>query len=269
LERRGPSFMPCWDPCDYSRNARAQAAWAEELLPLLELAGDESLLDLGSGDGQVTAAIADRVPDGQVVGLDASPAMVAHARAEYGRDRPNLGFVLGDMQAIPFGDGFDRIFSNAALHWAPRQDLVLGGIARALHPGGRAVLQMGGAGNAAPMLHLLDDLLASDRWGRFFPRRGPRYAFPDDRTYRELLEEAGLEPVEVSLRPKTMIQQGRDGLAGWVRTTWLLYTEAVPSEEREEFVDAIVDGYLAGHPADVDGTVRVPMVRLQVVAVRP
>ncbi len=267
-ERRGPSLMPCWDPQDYGRNARAQATWADEVIPLLELAGDEVLLDLGSGDGRVTAAIAGRIPEGHVVGLDASPAMVIHARAKYGR-RPTLEFVLADMQAIPFRAGFDRIFSNAALHWAPGQGRILNGIARALRPGGRAVLQMGGAGNAAPILRVLEDLIASDRWKPFFPKQGLRYAFLDGKTYRDLLAGAGLEPVEVSMYPKTMVQQGRDGLAGWVRTTWLLYTEDVPVEQRDAFIDAIVDGYLADHPPEPDGTVRVPMVRLQIVAVRP
>lgn len=260
--------MPSWDPKDYSQNARAQAIWADELMNLLDLRGDEAILDIGSGDGRVTASIADRVPSGMVVGLDASAQMVGHARAEYGQSRTNLEFVLGDMQAIPFAHAFDRVFSNAALHWAPDQSKVVAGVARALVPGGRAILQMGGAGNAGPVLDVLKGLLASEPWDSYFPAWEDRYSFPDDCTYAALLERAALEPVEVSLLPRTMLQQGAEGLAGWIRTTWLLYTESVPTNLREVFVQAIVHRYLALHPPDDGGMVSVPMVRLQVVAVR-
>ena len=44
--------------------------------------------------------------------------MIAHARRHHATIRQNLEFVLGDMQAVPFRDGFDRVYSNAALHWA-------------------------------------------------------------------------------------------------------------------------------------------------------
>ncbi len=260
--------MPRWDPRDYAQNARAQAIWADELATLLDLDGDEALLDLGSGDGRVTASIADHVPGGRVVGLDASAEMVRHARAEYGQSHSNLEFVLGDMQSIPFLNAFDRVFSNAALHWAPDQSKVVAGIAHALVPGGRAILQMGGAGNAAPVLDVLEDMLASGPWNTFFPQWEERYRFLDDQGYTRLLEGSGLEPVEVSLLPRTMVQQGADGFAGWIRTTWLLYTESVPLPLRETFIQEIVERYLALHPPDAGGRVSVPMVRLQVVAGR-
>lgn len=258
-----------WDPDDYSRNAPAQTAWATDLIPLLELSGDEVILDLGSGDGRVTAALASLVPDGHVVGLDASPAMVAHARRHHGAAHPNLEFVLGDMQTVPFRQRFDRVFSNACLHWAQDLSAVADGIGRVLRPRGRAVLQCGGAGNAAPMVAVLDGLIRSPAWAPYFPDTAFRYTFPDDAFFRTLLVTGGLAPIEVGLIPKMMVLAGRDGLAGWVRTTWLRYTRAVPADQRKAFVDALVDGYLVRHPPRPDGTVEVPMVRLQAVAERP
>lgn len=258
-----------WDPDDYGRNAAAQTGWATGLLPLLDLSGAEAVLDLGSGDGRVTAALADLVPDGRVVGLDASPAMVAHARRHHAAARPNLEFVLGDMQAVPFRDRFDRVFSSAALHWARDLAAVADGLARALRPCGRAVLQCGGAGNAAPMVAVLDGLIRSPAWAPYFPDTALRYTFPDGAIFRTLLAGGGLAPIEVGLISKTLVLAGRDGLAGWVRTTWLRYTGSVPDDRRAAFVDALVDGYLALYPPGPNGTVEVPMVRLQAVAERP
>ena len=258
-----------WDPDDYRRNAAAQTAWAAGLLPLLALAGNEAVLDLGPGDGRVTAEIADLVPRGCVIGLDASRAMVAHASRHHTTIRQNLEFVLGDMQAVPFRGGFDRVYSSAALHWASDPAAVADGIARALRPGGRVVLQCGGAGNAAPMVAVLDDLTRSSAWAPYFPDTAMRYTFLDAPTFRAVLVGARLVPVEVRLIPTAMVLSGRDGLAGWVRTTWLRYTGSVPAERRAAFVDALVDGYLARSPPGLNGAIEVPMVRLQAVAERP
>jgi trans-aconitate 2-methyltransferase len=258
-----------WDPDDYGRNASAQTAWAAGLIPLLDLSGNETVLDLGSGDGRGTAALADLVPDGYVVGLDASPSMVGHARLHHARIRPNLEFVQGDLQAIPFRDRFDRVYSNAALHWASDLAAVTRGIACALRQGGRAVIQCGGAGNAAPMIAVLDALIRSPSWSPYFFEMAFPYTFTDDATFGAQLVAAGLVPVEVRLIPTTMTMAGRDGLAGWIRTTWLPYTGSVPEDRRTAFVEALVDGFLARYPAGPDGTVEVPMVRLQAVAERP
>jgi trans-aconitate methyltransferase len=86
--------------------------------------------------------------------------------------------------------------------------------------------------------------------------------------YRDWLREAGLEPVRVELIPKD-VAHDRESLAGWVRTTWLPWTERVPAEEREEFIGEVVDAFVAAHPFDAQGKTHVPMVRLEVEARRP
>lgn len=63
-----------------------------------------------------------------------------------------------------------------------------------------------------------------------------------------------------------MIQKGKEGLAAWIRTTWLPYTQRVPEELREEFIEELVDKYVENHPLDDEGYVHVPMMRLEVEA---
>ena len=62
--------MTEWDAAGYDRQSRLQEAMAEEVLALLDLEGSERVLDIGCGDGRVTAEIADRVLRGSVVGVD-------------------------------------------------------------------------------------------------------------------------------------------------------------------------------------------------------
>ncbi len=264
----GIPVMHAWNPDDYHKHSAAQRAWATELIGKLELAGNERVLDLGCGEGKVTAEIAARLPSGSVLGLDISRDMIAFARMHLPPERyPNLRFAEGDMLDLPFDTEFDIVFSNAALHWVSDHGRVFSGIARALRPGGRVLLQMGGRGNAAPVLAVADDMLAGEPWTTLASGPPSRYAFYGPEDEREPLRAAGLIPVRVELIGKDMAFDSPDGLAGWVRTTWHLYLERLPEEVRPAFVAELVARYVEGRPSQ-DGRIHVPMVRLEVEAVK-
>jgi trans-aconitate 2-methyltransferase len=258
-----------WDSEDYARHSAAQQEWALELIDKLALRGQEAVLDIGSGDGKVTAALAARLPRGEVLGVDSSPQMVARARKAFPRKRhPNLRFQLGDALDLRFVARFDVAFSNATLHWVHDHLRVLKGVARALKPGGRLLFQMGGRGNAREVLEVLEGLARERPWDAWLAGRSAPYGFYGPEEYTGWLRQAGLEARRVELIPKLMQQRGAEGLAGWIRTTWLPYTQAVPEERREELVGEVVRRYLRGHPPGTDGAVAVGMVRLEVEAAR-
>jgi trans-aconitate 2-methyltransferase len=269
LRSSGKNAMMKWDAEDYSRSSSAQHVWARELIAKLRLDRGESVLDIGCGDGKVTAEIASLVRGGRVVGIDSSPEMVAFAGRTVGGSFPNVVFSVCDACELPFDGEFDVVFSNATLHWVIDHRPVLRGISRALRPGGRLLLQMGGRGNAADILSLMDALPADARWGRFFPERVTAYGFYGPEEYVPWLREAGLTPVRVELLERDMAQPGKEGLASWVRTTWLPFTHRVPEQRRDDFVSDIVDRYVESHPADSEGLVHVPMCRLEVEATKP
>jgi trans-aconitate methyltransferase len=259
-----------WDALDYAKSSSAQQQWARELIGKLQLQGDESLLDIGCGDGKVTAEIAASLPKGFVLGVDSSAEMIALAQSQYPADAfPNLRFQRRDARGLPFSDEFAVVFSNAALHWVLDHALVLHGIHRSLKRGGKVLLQMGGRGNAADVVAVLDELIQALEWRGCFKGFSFPYGFYGPDEYQEWVHEAGLQAGRVELIPKDMIHQGREGLAGWVRTTWLPYTQRVPEEKREAFVAQLVDNYLERHPADEQGLVHVRMVRLEVEALKP
>ncbi|HNT72603.1 MAG TPA: methyltransferase domain-containing protein [Methanothrix sp.] len=259
--------MHNWRPDKYERSSSAQKLWAEELIRKIEISGYERVLDIGSGDGRITAGIADLAPRGSVLGVDSSEEMVSFAREKFPAGRhPNLSFQQADARNLSFEEEFDLVVSFATLHWVGDHRPVLLGIRRALKPGGRAFLQFGGRGNAALPLRIADEMISEDRWRRYFEGFDFRYGFFGAEEYRGLLEEAGLEPKRVELIPKDMVQPGPEGFAGWIETTWHPYLERVPESRRRDFVSDIVARYLRLHPPDGEGRVHVRMVRLEVVA---
>lgn len=264
--------MAQWNPADYHAHSNVQQTWARELIGRLGLQPHEHVLDIGCGDGKVTAEIAGLLPKGRVVGIDSSAEMIRFASLEFPPPRcPNLRFQIMDAREIRFESVFDAVFSNAALHWIPGDHrAVLAGISRALRPGGRLLLQMGGRGNAAAVLAVLDDMLPRDPWREYFPGD---FAFPygffGPEDYRSWLSEAGLIARRVELIPRDMVHAGREALAGWIRTTWLPYTEHVPAELRLAFIEEIVDRYVATNPPDSAGRIHLQMVRLEAEANKP
>src|ERR1700751_1168879 len=109
--------MTEWNASEYARISTLQAAMAEEVLALLELKGNERILDVGCGNGKVTAEIAARVPQGAVVGIDPSQEMIAFASSHFGPAiHPNLRFQVADARHLPFQEEFDLVVSFNALH---------------------------------------------------------------------------------------------------------------------------------------------------------
>ena len=78
--------MHRWDPKVYEKSSSAQQKWAEELLSRISIRGDERILDIGCGDGKITAGVAKLVPRGSVVGLDNSREMISFARDRFSPD---------------------------------------------------------------------------------------------------------------------------------------------------------------------------------------
>jgi len=258
-----------WNPAEYAANSSVQQTWARELIDKLELRGDEHVLDVGCGDGKITAEIAKAVPRGSATGMDASPPMIEFAKKTFPPSKfPNLRFRAMDAREIRFERKFDLLFSNAALHWVDDHQAFLRGAASVLKPGGRLVVSCGGKGNAQDVFVSLRPEMRLKRWRGFFRRLPTPYFFHAPSEYERWLPKAGFETLRVKLVPKDATYAGAKGFAAWLRTTWMPYVQRVPDDQREEFIAAVVQRYLAKHPIGSDGKVHVKMVRLEIEAVK-
>jgi trans-aconitate methyltransferase len=255
-----------WDASEYERHSVAQLQWAGELIAKLHLKGHETILDLGCGDGKVTAAIAALLPEGHVLGIDNSAQMIQLAQRRH--SGANLSFELLDIRDLNWTERFDVVFSNAVLHWIKRHLPVLVRVHKALKKGGRMLLQMGGSGNARDVVSVMDRLIHS-KCGQHFKQFTFPYGFYGVQDYTGWLVKAGFSHLRVELIPKDMQHQDRHALAGWIRSTWLPYLERIPDRQTEPFITAVVDEYLNRHPPDDQGIIHVAMVRLEVEAVKP
>ena len=254
-----------WNAEDYANNSSAQESWANELIEKLALKGDERLLDIGCGDGKITAAIAARLKDGYVLGIDRSKDMIDLAKSRF--ERENLSFQLADVSSLSVDGRFDLVFSNAVLHWVKDHKNVLVQLRSSLHGRSKIVFQMGGDGNAADILKTVSRATQDSKWKQYFSSFVFPYNFCRAEDYEKWLPQAGYTAKRIELIPKNMVHENSERLKGWLRTTWFPYTDRLPENERENFLTHIVEQYTQSHPPDSQGRTSVKMVRLEVEAV--
>jgi trans-aconitate 2-methyltransferase len=258
-----------WNAADYAANSVVQQIWARELITKLNLRGDEHILDVGCGDGKVTAEIARAVPRGSVTGADFSPQMIGFAKKAFPAEKfSNLRFHVMDARKIKFERRFDAVFSNAALHWVDDHQAILRGMSAVLKSGGRLMVSCGGKGNAQDVFVSLRPEMRLARWRKFFRAMPKPYFFYAPEDYEKWLPRFGFKIQSRKLAPKDAAYEGADGFMAWLRTTWIPYVQRVPENLREEFIAAVTQRYVAKHPADADGKVHVRMVRLEIDAVK-
>jgi trans-aconitate methyltransferase len=213
-----------WDPQTYARNARFVSELAGAVVELLAPQAGERILDLGCGDGVLTATLA--ALGCEMVGVDASAAQVGAARA-LGLDAREMG-----GERLDFDAEFDAVFSNAALHWMKHDpDAVIAGVRRALRPGGRFVAEMGGYGCVAKIKAAL--LAALARRGIDGEALDPWY-FPTVEDYCARLRASGFRVESAALIARPTQLPG--DISDWLATFAQCFTAALVSEQRPAFI---------------------------------
>ena len=258
-----------WNARDYAQHSQGQYGWGLSNVQRLALRGTEWVLDIGSGDGKLTAEIARRVPGGRVLGVDNAADMVQFSQQSHATEFGNLRFMLADAQALDLPSEFDVAFSNSTLHWIPDHPAVLRGIYRALKPGGRMFLSMSGRGTAAVVLSAIDHLAEHKPWRSWLAHVPVPWYFFGPEEYHVWLQDVGFVSRRVELVPRQMRQPGLAGLESWLRTAWMPYTDRVPQDQRAAFVSIVAQQVIERYPAGVDGSVLLPMVNLEVEALKP
>lgn len=258
-----------WNAAEYAANSSVQQSWARELIAKLKLRGDEHILDVGCGDGKVTAELAQALPRGSVTGLDASPQMIEFAKKLFpATEYSNLRFRVMDARKLKFERQCDLIFSNAALHWVDDHEAILRGASNILKPDGRLMISCGGKGNAHDVFLAIRPVMRLKRWREFFRGMPLPYFFYPPSSYEKWLPKHGFKINSLQLAPKDTAYEEAEGFSTWLRTTWLPFVQRVPENQREEFIAAVTQRYVAKHPADADSKIPVRMVRLEIDAVK-
>ena len=236
--------MTEWNAPEYARIAGLQEAMAAEVLALLVLKGDERVLDLGCGNGKVTARIAARLAEGSVIGVDASAEMIAYADDHFGpSSHPNLRFENCDIRSLRFDEEFDLVLSFNALHWIPDQKQALRAIHSAMKPKARAQLRLVPDGPRKSLETVLEETRKSARWSAYYTAFHDPYLHLTPEAYAALAESAGFSVFSCEVHDKSWDFKSHQAFEAFGSVTFVEWTKRLPEDQRLEFVNNVLQRY--------------------------
>ncbi|CAD6586287.1 MAG: hypothetical protein ASARMPREDX12_002323 [Alectoria sarmentosa] len=264
-----------WTANAYSASASFVPLLTHEIVQWLDPQPDDTILDLGCGDGLLTAKI--RSSCSRIAGFDASANLIEAAQNTHGTNAGLTWNVLDcryleESKAIKEGE-YSKILSNAALHWilrdASTRMSVFRGAYRALQPGGTFVFEMGGAGNVADVHTALLAALVHQGLAIEKAREACPWFFPSEKLMKDMLEEAGfqVEKMKLDYRPTKLTAEKEGGLEGWVRLMGANFLDVLPTKDKKEaVVREVCDVLQTVLSHEEDGSMWLGYVRLKVVA---
>ena len=244
------SGMVDWDGAGYEKVSDLQRTLAGRSLDRLEVRGDEDCLDVGCGDGYLTRLLALRLPEGSVLGIDASPRMIEAAKRAPLPEGAFVSFELADALTLHYDAEFDLVTSFNVLHWIVDQHTVLSGIARALDPAGRALLQQVCAGPRPSVEHVAMEVCAEPRWQAAFDGFEAPFVQLDPETFPELAAGAGLRVESLTVTDEEWDFGSAVAFAAWCTVGFAAWTGRLDPALASSWVDDVVERYtpVAGRP---------------------
>lgn len=231
----------------YVHNSDLQRRWAWSFLApsLCQLRGDEQILDIGCGDGKITADISRFVPRGGVLGIDPSKSMIEWAVKQYcSKEYPNLSFQEGGFLEPNTSDRYDLIISNCALQHCLDKHEALNNIAGLLKPDGKLLVTVPVIDNSA-WREARKTIQTSSKWAVYWEHTSP-ISFLGCEDYRKLLQEASFLPLRIEKISTTDPFVDREEFLHFCLGT---FPPVVPRSLATEFYNEIIDEYIRLSPS--------------------
>ena len=246
----------------YRNNSGLQWQLAMESLEEFQFDTHDQVLDVGCGDGKITAFVSEKVPEGMVIGLDVSEKMISEATCQFGKD--NLSFLKGTAEKIPFEGRFDKVISFSTLHWVLDQKKALQSMREGLKQDGTMLLVL--PVKSPNNLGILGEKIASsEKWHDYFTSFTKERVYYTPEEYVCILNEAGLEVVTLKVFQGVANYKDRTALIRWI-TPLINFIDHLPLHLQSEFIAEIANQMLLIEPPTSDGTISIRFNTMQIIA---
>lgn len=254
------------NPQEYSKHSRLQYEFAHKLIATAEIKPTDRILDIGCGDGKITADISKLTADGQVIGTDISAEMIHFATRLHASSHRNLGFMVMNAEINVFINQFDLVTSFCCLHWVRKQLDALKGIKKALVENGRALLLV-------PLRHeelysAIESVLEYSKWRQFFIGFVNPHMFFTCPEYQKLLSDAGLKMETFDEQIMQYTFRTKEEMESFLKA-WLPHIKQIPPSLHRDFMSDISQRYLTENNQTNTTKITLPLRMLHVHALNP
>jgi trans-aconitate 2-methyltransferase len=254
-----------FDGQKYEQASTHQREWGRKLIEELHLQGTESVLDLGCGDGTLTAQLAEHLPAGEVIGIDASKGMIAVAQP---KARRNLRFLLMDINDLSLAEEFDVVFSNATLNWVKDHRRLYASISRLLRAGGKVRFNFAGEGNCSRFIKVIREAMSKREFAAHFASFEWPWYMPAVTDYSALVGSSGLRSARVWAENADRFFADEAAMVRWIDQPSLVPFLACVAPELRESFRALVVSRMIDETKQPDGRCFETFRRINVLATK-
>lgn len=227
-----------FDGQKYKTASSHQKEWGTRIVAEFSFTGVETILDLGCGDGVITKLLADLVPEGKVLGIDASMGMIETAKELKGH---NLSFAFQDINDMVFSNEFDLIFSNAALHWVKNHERLLDSCYIALKPGGVVRFNFAGDGNCSNFYEVIRQVIDIPAYNEHFKNFEWPWYMPRISEYEELVNKHKFRESRCWEENADRNFKTKDDMVKWIDQPSIVpFLKFLPKEKQNGFRNQVV-----------------------------
>lgn len=217
----------------YKEHSSFQFGVAQELLKGYSFSENHTVLDIGCGDGKITAQIAQRIPQGRVVGVDLSSSMIEFAKKHFPvREYPNLLFQVCNAEELQYSNQFNLVLSCSCLHWVREAKEALRRMVQALKEDGELLILT--YPKESPYYLFLEETMKQEHWQKYLELSVYPFILSSDEYY-ETLVDAGMKIDEFHVEENIATYETREDLIFYVRG-WLLCYAKLPENVHEVFL---------------------------------
>lgn len=255
-----------WSGESYHHNSSSQKNAASDLMRHLPIHGDEAILDVGCGDGKITAKLAE-ITEGKVIGVDISQSMIGFAAKQFSQEKfPNLVFALKSADALDFQGEFDCVLSFTALQWVEDHQAFVEGARKSLREEGKLGVTLP-LGLPIALQQAVNEVKAKEKWSGYFHSFSTGWNFPTKEGFETLLENNHFSVVYAQVVDQKDVFHSKEAFSGFI-SQWFPYLRPIPNDLKHVFMTEVIDRFVELEPLDSNKCLHFNVKRLEVVAVK-
>lgn len=231
-----------FDGKKYKKASTHQKEWGNKLISELELTGNEKILDLGCGDGKLAENISTLVPNGFVLGIDASLGMINVAKQ---KEKANLRFKLMDINQLSLPDKFDVIFSNATLHWIKNHRKLWDNIKQILSPKGIVRFNFAADGNCSHFFRIIRTAITLDEYKQYLKDFEWPWYMPTIEEYKQIVKPLSFSEIKIWGENTNRIFPDKESIIGWINQPSIVpFLKNIEESKKENFRNFVIEHML-------------------------
>jgi len=252
-----------WKPKIYSKLSIVQDITAQKLLSILKINEKDIILDVGCGDGKITAQLSNIAKNGSVLGIDKSLNMIDFAVNTYCEQQyPNLNFQIKSAENIRYNESYDLIFSSFALQWFKDKNSFFVKAHKSLRSDGKIAI-VAPVGVSPELEQAIQVVINSPEWFSYYKNFHPGWYFSSPKFITHLVKENCFNITYSSTYVQEVRFQSLDEFEKYI-LLWFPYLKPLKETQRKVFFSEVINEYCKILPINLDDSVimRVPIISL-------